>query len=100
MLKNNEATGPEQTGDDSNTHDSIYFDPTAGPIGTSTPVVKPRRFRRCPDCRVVLAASKFDAIGKHRPGYGARQRARRCPECRRTGPTSIFKVVRDARVTA
>ena len=54
-----------------------------------------RRWRKCPSCSVVLAASEFKAIGRHRPGYGYKQRARRCPNCWHTGATWVFKVVRD-----
>ena len=52
-----------------------------------------RRWRRCPTCAVVLAASEFAPIGRHRPGYGDKQRARRCPNCRHTGATWVFRVV-------
>ena len=54
-----------------------------------------RRWRRCPACAVVLAASEFRTYGRHRPGYGAKQRARRCPICLHTGATWVFTVVRE-----
>ena len=54
-----------------------------------------RRWRRCPQCGLVAAASEFRTFGRHRPGYGAKQRGRSCPSCGHRGATWIFKVVRE-----
>ncbi len=43
-----------------------------------------RRWRRCPQCMLVAAASEFKTTGTHRPGYGWKQRGRRCPDCGHT----------------
>lgn len=59
-----------------------------------------RRWRKCPNCGAVLAASEFKTLGRHRPGYGYKQRGRRCPMCGRTGATWVFKVVQNARTMA
>ena len=59
-----------------------------------------RRWRRCPACHDVNAAGEFLTTGRHRPGYGGKQRGRRCPSCGYTGATWVFKVVREKRGTA
>ena len=55
------------------------------------------RFRRCPACAVVLAASEFVAINygsSWTPDGGMR---RRCPECGYRASTWRFQVVREKR---
>ena len=55
-----------------------------------------RRWRKCPACQTVAAASEFKTVGRHRPGYGSKQRARSCPSCGHRGATWIFRVVRES----
>lgn len=55
------------------------------------------RFRRCPGCGVVQAASKFEVTGSHRPGFTSIPRGRRCPGCGYEAPTHRFVVVREKR---
>ena len=56
------------------------------------------RFRRCPKCHTVRAASQFAVAQSLRPGWDAHgTMKRRCPACGHTGPTSDFQVVREAR---
>ena len=58
------------------------------------------RFRQCPQCGTVRAASEFVVDQAYRAGWHAGEIQRRCPECRFSAPTFRFKVVREARRVA
>lgn len=58
------------------------------------------RFRQCPRCGCVRAASEFAVTESFRPGWQSGEMKRRCPECGFTGPTFRFKVVRENRRAA
>ena len=71
----------------------------SGQPSLASRVIQALRWRRCPACWIVLAASEFATAGRHRPGYGWKQRGRRCPSCGHSGATWVFKVVRERRAT-
>ena len=50
---------------------------------------KPRRYRECPKCEVILAAGQFEWLGRGSQGYATR----RCPECGFVGITPDFSEV-------
>lgn len=58
------------------------------------------RFRMCPECRVVLAASKFTVRGTYRAGWDQTGHIeRQCPECGNVDSTYKFKIVREKRAS-
>ncbi len=58
-------------------------------------MTRPWRFRRCPSCHVVRAASEYQYVGTYRPGWDAGAPAERSCACGYRGPTSDFQVVRE-----
>lgn len=57
------------------------------------------RFRRCPSCFTVCAASEFDVVGTFRAGGHQRGAIkRRCPHCGYVAPSAAFTVVRERHV--
>ena len=53
------------------------------------------RFRLCPRCAVVRAASEFAVNETYRVGWKSGDMQRRCPECGFSAATFRFKVVRE-----
>ena len=59
------------------------------------------RFRRCPQCKTVDAASKFSIMGSYRMGWSYGEPLdRQCPRCFHTAPTGAFQVVREKRAAS
>ena len=58
------------------------------------------RFRACPQCGVVRAASEFRVNQNYRVGWKSGDMERRCPACGFSAPTFRFKVVRERRQAA
>ncbi len=56
---------------------------------------RPWRFRRCPACGHVNAASKFLVAQTYAPGWRDGAMLRSCPACGHKAPTGQFKVVRE-----
>ena len=62
---------------------------------------RPWRFRMCPECGTVRAASEFLVAQSFRTGWEASgSMKRQCPACGHTAPTFRFKVVREKRQAA
>jgi hypothetical protein len=57
------------------------------------------RFRRCPKCQVVRAAGDFAALDHGQYWRDSGHARRSCPSCGFTGPTPVFKLVREQRST-
>ncbi len=53
------------------------------------------RFRKCPECGTVHAASEFVVVSAYRPGWTDGAMKRRCPSCGHVAKTSAFLVVRE-----
>ena len=58
------------------------------------------RFRMCPQCGSVRAASEFSVNESYRAGWQGGEMKRKCPECGFSAPTFRFRVVREKRQAA
>ena len=55
------------------------------------------KFRQCPGCGTVRAASEYTLDESYRAGWQQGRMLRRCPACGFRGRTSAFRVVRETR---
>jgi hypothetical protein len=65
------------------------------PQSNSPDAQRLRRYRRCPECGVVRAASEFRRVGgvAGGPAFGPSERQRRrCPQCDFVGPLAAFPI--------